>query len=191
MLILKRWLSDKASDHIINDEEAADLSIEIEKNVEAINLKSKPEAMNSIVTKQLDSSKSTDVSVDLVNEKTVQGTNGGRPSLNSNLGNPVLSVSKPELKATFENRFVEKKFTVGAEGFCPVVVSTVKSPGLFYVHLITPDVKLFGEMIYQLDQCYSNNGELFVCRNLPLCLQIIEFREHHNEKHILYNLGVD
>ena len=88
-----------------------------------------------------------------------------RPELNPDQSlsrpelNPDRSLSKPKLNATFENRFIEKKFTVGAEGFCPVLVSTVSDPGLFYVHLITPDVRMLDEMLQELNQCYFVNGE--------------------------------
>lgn len=70
------------------------------------------------------------------------------------------SVGKtPMLNATFENRFVEKDFNIGAEGFCQVIVSNVTDPGLFHVHLITPDVGMLDSMTNALNKCYSNNGQ--------------------------------
>ena len=59
--------------------------------------------------------------------------------------------------ATFENRYKEKEFIVGKEGFCPVIVSNVKDPGSFYVHLLTPDVVLFDAVLEEIDEFYSNN----------------------------------
>ena len=64
--------------------------------------------------------------------------------------------------ATFENRYKEKEFVVGKEGFCPVIVSNVKDPGSFYVHLLTPDVILFDAVLEEIDEFYSNNRK-YVC----------------------------
>ncbi|XP_065066777.1 uncharacterized protein LOC135692541 isoform X2 [Rhopilema esculentum] len=61
----------------------------------------------------------------------------------------------PAQNATFENKYKEKTFDVGQEGFCPVIVSSVNDPSLFYVHLITPDVALFGTMMDKLNSVYS------------------------------------
>ena len=61
--------------------------------------------------------------------------------------------------ATFENRYKVKDFVVGPEGFAQVVVSNVTDPSYFFVHLMSPDVALFDQMMTELDEFYSNNGE--------------------------------
>ena len=67
----------------------------------------------------------------------------------------------PTLNATFEKKYKEKTFDIGQEGFCPVIVSSVNDPSLFYVHLITPDVALFGTMMDKLNSVYSNTGSTY------------------------------
>ena len=150
-------MPDKASDHLIDDEEAAAISNEIERNVEALNFDSRPKDLNQRTTFGAAVSGTDDVaSIQVIN----------RPGLaaNQNTDQQPLSpalAGKPRLNGTFENRFVEKEFNVSAEGFCPVIVSNVRDPGLFYVHLITPDVGMFDSMMEELNEFYSNNGEVF------------------------------
>ena len=152
---------DKAADHIIDDEEAADISIEIEKNVQAINLDSKPNNISSEAIREIDSSHSREMEASNVTNESIQVATENLPSPSSDVAGSGSSLNNAKLNATFENCFVEKKFIVGAEGFCPVLVSVVKDPGLFYVHLITPDVRMLDEMMEELNECYSNNGGFF------------------------------
>lgn len=151
---------DKVPDHIIDDEEAADISVEIDKTVQAINLDSKPKDISSETTREIELDHPDNTKTSSVKNKPMQMTTDNLPSPYSDVVPSESSLNEPKLVATFENRFVEKKFVVGAEGFCPVLVSIVKDPGLFYVHLITPDVRMLDEMMEELNECYSNNGEL-------------------------------
>lgn len=93
------------------------------------------------------------------NEATLMAS-GDRKSFDAKA--EILSEKEHKLSASFKNKFITKEFNTGVEGFCSVIVSSVRDPSLFYVHLITDDVRMFDSMMEEMNQYYNNNGEALI-----------------------------
>jgi len=67
---------------------------------------------------------------------------------------PIIPIPVLKKKLEFGKAYKETLFVAESEGFAKIVVSEVVSPGLFYVHLVTPEIGLLDELMGELNLFY-------------------------------------
>lgn len=95
------------------------------------------------------------------NSQTNGATSIENPSVKSEEKNttPLLSATKIENQFAFTSIYQEMSLETKKDSFLKVFVSEVVNPGLFYVHVVSPEAAKLDAMMDSLNVFYNTHGE--------------------------------